>query len=174
MASWLSKLMDHAVDAQFRRDPRGRLVFVPFSLKKKCYFVDSKSDEEKIRALVKMYKSANQMMSLLTYPIIVVPGLILERYAEPLPWEYRMRIDIGIPVFFWLVLGGVAWMNWSLYMRAIPSFTSPLAEAGSDVKAGLQPITLRPWRPLLIVCAVCLIFAGLGIFALVARSPICR
>jgi len=174
MASWFSKLIDSAVDAQFRRDPTGRLVFVPFGLKKKCYFVDSKSDEEKIRALYKMYWSAAQLISLLTYPIIIFPGLLLEDYAGLGPWEHRMKIEIGIPLFFLLVLCGLSLMLWGLYKGAIPSFTSSLIEAGPDVKAELRPIILRSRRPLLVVCAVCLVLVGLGVVALVARSPICR
>ena len=174
MTSWFSKLMDYAVDSQFRKDRSGRLVFVPFSLKRKCYFVDSKSDEEKIRALVKMYRSAIQLISLLMYPIIMFSGLILEDYAGVSPRELRMKIAIGIPLFFWLVLGGLAWMIWSLYKGAIPSFTSSLVEAGPDVKAELRTITPRPRRLLLVISAVCLVLVGLGLFALVARSPICR
>ena len=57
MISLFSRTMDRAVDLQFRKDPGGRLVFLPFGPRKKAYFVDSKSDEEKIRAFVKMYRS---------------------------------------------------------------------------------------------------------------------
>jgi len=64
-----TKAMDRQVDRQFRKDPNGRLVFLTFDSKGndffadfflpigsrgKAYFVDSNSDEEKIRAFVKM------------------------------------------------------------------------------------------------------------------------
>ncbi len=71
MIPLLSKVLDTAVDRQFRKDPSGRLVFVPFSLKRKCYFVDSKADEEKIRALVRMYRSMTTVLPLVIYPIII-------------------------------------------------------------------------------------------------------
>jgi hypothetical protein len=74
MISLFSRAMDYAVDAHFRKDPSGHLVFFPF--KGKAYFVDSKSDEEKIRAFVKMFRSAIMLISLLTYPSIAVPAFI--------------------------------------------------------------------------------------------------
>ncbi len=41
-------LMNRLADVHFGKEPSGRLVFVPFTLRGKCYFVDSKADEEKI------------------------------------------------------------------------------------------------------------------------------
>ena len=73
--------METAVDRQFRKDRGGRLVFIPVSLKRKCYFVDSREDEEKIRALVKGYRSPTTLITFLTYPCLIIPGLILEDYA---------------------------------------------------------------------------------------------
>jgi hypothetical protein len=49
-------LMTRVADAHFRKDPNGRLVFIPFTRRGKCYVVDSKADEEKIRAFVNMYR----------------------------------------------------------------------------------------------------------------------
>ena len=46
MISPFSRMMDDAVDTHFMKDRSGRSVFIPFGLKRKCYFVDSKSDEE--------------------------------------------------------------------------------------------------------------------------------
>src|SRR5271166_5078645 len=47
MISIFANAMDRHVDGHFMKDPSGRLVFLPFGLKKQAYFVDSKSDEEK-------------------------------------------------------------------------------------------------------------------------------
>src|SRR5580700_4227817 len=115
MISPFSRMMDYAVEAHFRKDRNGRLVFIPFSLKKKCYFVDSKSDEEKIRAFVKMYRSATQLITFLIYPSALVPGLILEDYAGLTPRGHRFAIAFGIPLFFSLVLGALVWMLWRSY-----------------------------------------------------------
>src|SRR5882762_4046650 len=134
MISLFSRMMDYAVESHFGKDRSGRSVFIPFSRKGKCYFVDSKSDEEKIRALVKMFRSAVQLISFLTYPSLFVPGLILEGYAGLRPRGHRLAIAFGIPLFFWLILGALAWMLWSLYKGAIPSFTSSLSEVGPEIK----------------------------------------
>src|SRR6266404_5340538 len=92
MFSPFSRMMDYAVDAHFRKDHSGRLVFVPFSLQRKCYFVDAKSDAEKIRAFVRMYRSVFQLISFLTYPSFIFPALILEDYAGLTPRGHRFAI----------------------------------------------------------------------------------
>jgi hypothetical protein len=145
-----SKMMDYAVDTQFRKDQSGRLVFIPFTRKGKCYFVDSKSDEEKIRAFVKMFRSAVQLISFLLYPSLFVPGLILDDYAGLSPREHRLAIAFGIPLFFAVVLGALGWKLWSLYKGAIPALTASLSEVGPDVKGQLRALSQRSRRlPLL-------------------------
>jgi hypothetical protein len=167
MISPFSKLMDSAVEVHFRKDRSGRLVFIPFSLKRKCYFVDSKSDEEKIRALVKMYRSATTLIIFLTSPCLFVPGLILEDYAGLTPRGHRLMIAFGIPLFFWLILMALLWMLWSLYKGAIPNLTSSLIEVGPDLKVQLSAIIQPPWRLslivtafLLLICVALLAFLG--------------
>lgn len=144
MISPFSELMDYAVEAHFRKDRSGRVVFIPFSPKRKGYFVDSKSDEEKIRAFVRMYRSATTLITFLTSPILFVPVFILEDYGGLTPRGHRLAITFGIPLFFWLVLIALAWMVWRLYKGAVPSFTSSLSEAGPDVMGQLSEISPRP------------------------------
>jgi hypothetical protein len=67
-------LMNRLADAHFRKDPNGRLVFIPFTRRGKCYFVDSKADQEKIRAFVNMYRIPNTLISFLMAPMVMVPG----------------------------------------------------------------------------------------------------
>jgi hypothetical protein len=100
MISLFSRMMDYAVESHFRKDRSGRLVFIPFIRKRKCYFVDSKSDEEKIRALVEMFRSAVQLISFLTFPSVIVPALILDDYAGMSPRGHRLTIALGIPFSF--------------------------------------------------------------------------
>jgi hypothetical protein len=165
MISPFSRMMDYAVEAQFRKDQSGRLVFIPFSPKRKCYFVDSKSDEEKIRAFVRMYRSASALISFLLYPSAMVPGLILEDYAGLSPRGHRLAIALGIPLFFALVLIALVWMLWSLYKGAIPSLTSSLSEVGPDVMGQLSKIPRPPWRLPLLFVGASLLLIGLGLLA---------
>jgi len=165
MISLFSKMMDRAVDANFRKDQSGRLVFIPSGPKRKGYFVDSKSNEEKIRALVKMYRSATTVITFLTFPSIFVPALILDDYAGLTPRGHRLAIALGIPLFFWLVLVSLVWMLWRLYKAAIPSLTSSLGEVGPDAMGQLREISQPSRRlPLLVVTA----FLALIVLALFA------
>jgi hypothetical protein len=151
MISPFSRMMDYVVEIHFMKDRSGRLVFVPFGPKRKCYFVDSKSDEEKIRALVRMFRSLSHLIGFLVYPSIFFPGLILEDFAGLTPRGHRMAIAMVIPLFFSLVLIALLCMVWSLYKGAIPSLTSSLIEVGPDVKGQLREISQRSWRPALLL-----------------------
>jgi hypothetical protein len=161
-----SKMMDYAVDTHFRKDPSGRLVFIPFTPKRQCYFVDSKSDEEKIRPFVRMFRSAVQMISFLTYPSLFVPGLILDDYAGLSPRRHRLGIAFGIPLFFALVLGALTWMLWSSYKGAIPALTASLSEVGPDVKGQLCEVSRSRRLPVLFAAASVLLVV-LALFAFV-------
>jgi hypothetical protein len=165
MLSLFSRMMDYAVESHFGKDRSGRLVFTP---KGKCYFVDSKSDEEKIRALVKMFRSAMQMISFMTYPSLFVPGLILEDYAGLSPRGHRLAIALGIPFFFCLVLGALAWMLWSLYKGAIPSLTSSMSEVGPEINGQLVGISHPPRPGVLLSVLAGLLLIVLALFAFLA------
>jgi hypothetical protein len=155
MISLFSKAMEYAVDAHFRKDPSGRLVFFPFTSKGKAYFVDSKSDEEKIRSFVKMFRSAIALVSLLTYPSLFVPAFILEDYGGLSPKQHRLEIALGIPLFFWLALATLAWMLWGVYKEAVPGLTASLREVAPDVRRQLTEAS--PSRLPVLLC----LFAGL-------------
>ncbi|HMD09739.1 MAG TPA: hypothetical protein VKH63_19565 [Candidatus Acidoferrum sp.] len=167
MIPLVSRMMDAAADNHFMKDRTGRLVFVPTSLRRRCYFVDSKADEEKIRALVRMFRSAIAVIPLVTYPIMAVPGLILENYGGLSPRGHRLTIALGIPLFLWLVLTGFIWMLWSLYKGVIPGLTASLREVGPDVMGELREFSRRVQHPiLLVVCG--LLMLGLTLFAFLA------
>jgi len=170
MISLFSRMMDHAVETHFMKDRSGRLVFVPFGLKRKCYFVDSKSDEEKIRAFVRMYRSLNQLVAFLGYPSVFIPGLVLEDLAGLSPRGHRFAIAFGIPLIFLLVLIALLWMLWSLYKGAIPSLTSSLTEVGPDLKGQLSEISQRSWRLPLLVAGAFFLLMAFALFAILAAS----
>ena len=162
-------LMNRVVDGQFRKDPSGRLVFIPFTRRGKCYFVDSKADEEKIRAFVKMYRIPNTVISLLLCPMVMAPALILEDYGELTPRAHRLTIALGISGFFWLSLIALTLMLWLVYKAVVPGLTTSMSEVGSEIKAQLG--ALSPERPglrrIALVCLVAgLILLGLALFAL--------
>ena len=167
MISMFSRMMDRAVDAtNFRKDPSGRSVFIPSGPKGKGYFVDSKSDEEKIRALVKMYRTTTTVITFLTSPSIFVPALILDDLAGITPREHRLAIAFGVPLLFWLVLVSLVLMLWGLYKAAIPSLTSSLSEVGPDLMGQLREVSKPAQRLPLLVIGACFVLIALAIFAL--------
>jgi len=151
-----SGVMDRAVDCQFRKDRSGRLVFIPFTLKGKCYFVDSKSDEEKLRGFVKLFRSTLTLISWLSFPSIYIPGLILDDFAGLTPRGHRLAIALGVPLFFWAILGVLAFMLWFVYKGTVPNMTASLGEVGPELKGQLREISGRPGRVALGVSLACL------------------
>jgi hypothetical protein len=168
MISPFSRMMDYVVETHFMKDRSGRLVFVPFDPKRKCYFVDSKSNEEKIRALVRMFRSLNQLISFLGFPSVFIPALILEDFAGLTPRGHRMTIALGIPLFFSLVLIALLCMVWSLYKGAIPSLTSSLIEVGPEVKGQLREISQKSWRPALLLATCYFLLMVFTLFVILA------
>jgi hypothetical protein len=161
-----TKAMDRHVERQFRKDPNGRLVFLPFGSKRNAYFVDSKSDEEKIRAFVKMYRSAGTLISWLAYLNFYVWILSFNTGAN------RATTEIAIVSFLFLVLLLSVWMLWGLYKQTVPAFTSSLSEVGLDLKSQLSEISLPPRRPRGL--ALVSLFAGivlLGIALIFLTQP---
>ena len=162
-------LMDRLADIQFRKDAGGRLIFIPFSRKGKCYFVDSKADEEKVRAFVKLYRIPNTLISVLMTPMVMVPGLILEDYGGLTPRAHRLTIALAVSGFFWLSLVALALMLWFVYKAAVPGLTASLSEVAPEIKAQLRASSSeqRGLRRVLLVCLLAaLILLGLALVAL--------
>jgi hypothetical protein len=165
MISWMKQL----ADVHFRKDPGGRLVFIPFTRRGKCYFVDSKADEEKIRAFVNMYRIPNTLISLLISPMVMVPGLILEDYGGLAPRAHRLTIALGISGFFWLSFVALALMLWVVYKTAVPGLTASLSEVAPEIKAQLSATSpeQRGRRRVALVCLLAgLILLGLALVVL--------
>jgi hypothetical protein len=162
-------LMNCLADVQFGKDPSGRLVFVPFTRRGKCYFVDSKADEEKVRAFVAMYRIPNAVISLLLCPIVMVPALVLEDYGGLTPRAHRLTIALGISGFVWVCFIALGVMLWVVYRATVPGLTASLSEVGPEVKAQLQAVSPQQRRRQLIalVCVLAgLILLVLALFAL--------
>ena len=164
-------LMNRLADVHFRKEPSGRLVFVPFTLRGKCYFVDSKADEEKVRAFVKMYRIPNTLISFLITPMVMVPGLILEDYGRLTPRAHRLTMALGISGFFWLSFVALGLMLWVVYRATVRGLTASLSEVGPEIKAQLSAISpqQRGLRRIALVCLLAgLILLGLALIALTA------
>jgi len=159
-----TRAMDRHVDRQFQKDPSGRLVFLPSG---KAYFVDSKSDEEKIRAFVKMYRSAGALISWLVY---------LSFYAWIGSFDtgaHRWTTEVGISSLFSLLFLLSLWMLWSLYKKTVPAFTSSLSEVGPDLKGQLSEISppSRRLRGLALVSLFAgIVLLGIGLILVTRQS----
>jgi lysylphosphatidylglycerol synthetase-like protein (DUF2156 family) len=170
MIPFFSKVIDAAVDRRFTKDRSGRLVFIPLGLKQKCYFVDSKADEEKIRALVRMFQSAIAVIPLVTYPIAAFPGLILEDHGGLSPRGHRLTIALGIPLFLFVVLALFMWMLWSLYKKAIPGLTASLSEVGPDVRSDLRRASQPMQRSMALIAAGLIVVLAVLVFLVSYRK----
>jgi len=166
MNSLFSKAMDYHVEAQFRKDPSGRLVFLPTGVRGKAYFVDSQSDEDKIRSFLKMYRSAFAIVSLLVFPSIYLPGFVLNFCRMPL--RSKLETNAGTTTFFLLLFGALMFLLWSVYKETVPGFTASLSEVGPDRKGQLSEISPQPRRVqrlALVVLGVSTLLLGLMVLA---------
>lgn len=153
-----TKAMDRQVDAQFQKDPSGRLVFLPSGRKGKAYFVESKSDEEKIRAFVKMYRGAGTL-------IYWVQNLCFLAWIESFTTSaHRWTTEVGIASFFIFVFLLAVWVLWRLYKQTVPTFTASLSEVGPDLRDQLTDVCPPPQRLRVLVLAS--LFAGVVILGL--------
>jgi hypothetical protein len=162
-------LMNRLADVHFRKEPSGRLVFIPFTRRGKCYFVDSKADEEKVRAFVNMYRIPNTLISCLMTPMVMVPALILEDYGGLSPRAHRLTMALGVSGFFWLSFIALGLMLWVVYRAAVPGLTASLSEVAPEIKAQLSAISPQQQglRRVALVCLLTgLILLGLSLVAL--------
>jgi hypothetical protein len=166
MIALFSKAMEYHVEAQFRKDPSGRLVFLPFGSRKKGYFVDAQPDEEKIRSFLKMYRSASALINLLIFPSIYLPGVVLNFCGMPL--RSKLETIAGTSLFFVLLFAAVIFMLWGVYRETVPGLTSSLTEIGPDLTGQLREISLGP-RPLQ-RAALWFLLAGTVILVLVIMA----
>jgi hypothetical protein len=115
MPSPFARLLDFAESAQFRKDSSGRMVFLPLISKGQGFFVDSLSDEEKLRALVRLYRGANVLLgllwSLLNYLAVLAPGSISSYYRGEVPLHAKLTAVAwvaSISLVFYGVADGAA------------------------------------------------------------------
>ena len=171
MISPFSKIMDCHVEAHFRKDPSGRLVFLPFGSKKKGYYVDSKADEEKIKAFVRMYRSAGVLLSWMSFPSMYVPGFLVTSYGSANSIRTKLEAVAGTSLFSLSVFLALFWMLWGVYKQAIPGLTSSLSEVGPELKGQLRKVSegQQPLRRVALMCILGILLLMGGLFLATSR-----
>jgi len=168
MISPFARLVDYAVGSHFRTDSRGRVVFLSLISKGQRYFVDSKADEEKLRALVGMYRGANLILTLLCYLAIIAPTSIgYNLYAGAIPLRTKLKTAAGTGLFWMLFFGACAWMLWGLYKKAVVKFTYGMKEVGPGDVAQLSKAPAGARRAALLFLLAGSILVGFGLLAAV-------
>jgi hypothetical protein len=174
MPSPFARLLDFAVAAQFRKDSSGRTVFLPLITKHEAYFVDSSSDEEKLRALVRMYRGANMLLgllwSLLNYLAVLAPGSISSYYGGMVPLRAKLTAVAWVAAISLVFYGTAAWGVWSLYKKAIESFTHALPQASPEAIRQLPAAFRGPQRVALAVLGAGVILIAIAVLAAVQHA----
>jgi hypothetical protein len=174
MPSPFAKFLDFAVVAHFRHDSRGRTVFLPLITKDEAYFVDSPADDQKLRALVRLYRGSsaalNFMWSLLNFIAVLAPGSISSYYNGVVPLRDKLLAIAWVAVPSLLFWGAAAWGIWSLYKQAIKIFTQALPVAGPAVFAQLVPAERRPQRVALVVLGAACILVAIAVMVAVQHT----
>jgi hypothetical protein len=171
MISPFARLVDYAVAFHFKKDPSGRLVFLPLISKGQGYFVDSKSDEEKLRTFVKMYRSANLLLTLLCYLVILAPtSLGYNLYAGAIPMRTKLMTAVGTGLFWVLCYGASAWTLWNLYKKTIKNFTYQLAVVAPEIVGQVSEASSGRRRRALLVVFVVTIIIGLALLVAVQHA----
>ena len=171
MISPFARLVDYAVASHFRTDSKGRVVFLSLISKGQRYFVDSKADEEKLRALVGMYRGANLILTMLFYLAIMAPtSLGYNLYAGAIPLRTKLMTAVGTGLFVLLCFGASAWMLWALYKRAVIKFTYAMKEVGPGDAAQLSNAPQGSLRTALLFLLAGAIVLGFALFVAVQNA----
>jgi hypothetical protein len=171
MVSPFSSMMDYVVEQHFRKDPSGRSVFLPLVCRGQGYFVDSKADEEKIRAFVRMYRSAATLIAVLGPMGIYAWGWNPIFHVGPNPLRNRV-VALGESSLAYLVIYvGWAWLLWSVYKKTVPIFTSSLSQVEPGAIAGLTKVSHRNQRVALVFLFAGLALAAFGILGATQYKP---
>jgi hypothetical protein len=174
MPSPSGKMLEYTVSWQFRQDSGGRTVFLPLISKDEGYFVDSHSDEDKLRALVKLYRGAaaalNLMWSLLNFLAVLAPGSISSFYGGMVPLRDKLIATAWVAALSLLFWGSPAWVLWALYKQAIKTFTHALPQASPELIRRLPAISRRPQRVGLVVLGAVTILAAIAVLLAVQHA----
>lgn len=170
-------MFNQAAEALFRKDAHGRLIFLPLGPRKTAYYIDSPSDEQKLKALAKLQVAATMFFNL---------GGFLVSYALAATWNtlYFSHLPVSIEAralrtgAVYLISAAVIQFTpilviQKLYQRSLRDICATLPPADPASIAQLGDIWKPYWRRVLIALAVGLVLMGV-VFAAVARRQVRR
>jgi len=146
------------------------MVFLPLITKRESYFVDSPSDEEELRALVRMYRGANMLLGLLNYLAVLAPGSISSYYGGMVPLRAKLTAVAWVASISLVFYGTAAWGVWSLYKKAIQSFTHALPQASPEAIRQLPAVSRGSQRVALVVLCAGVILIAIALLATVQHA----
>jgi hypothetical protein len=164
LSAWIAQL----VDAHFRKDLSGRLVFLPYGRRRAGYYLDSASDQQKVKALVAIYAVASILFQLLgsTSSLIITLGASSDH-----PGPLAGRLEFGLIIYI-ISAFAFQWLPmlllWRLYRSLLPEVCSSLLVVNSESMDNLQTIPNPMRRRGLIVASFGLLLM-LAILFLVSR-----
>jgi len=164
LSAWIEQL----VNAHCRKDSSGRLVFLPYGRRRAGYYLDSASDQQKVKALVAMYAVASILFQLLgsTSSLIITLGASSDH-----PGSRAGKLEFGL-ILYIISAFAFQWLPmlllWRLYRSFLPEVCSSLQAVGSESMDNLQTIPNPIRRQGLIVASFGLLLM-LGILFLVSR-----
>ena len=171
MVSLFSRMMDSVVELHFRKDVSGRSVFLPMVRRGQGYFVDSPADEEKIRAFVKMYRSAAMLLILVGTLGFYAWGWSPVFYAGSNPLKNRLTALVGSSLVFMVIYIGSALLLWGIYKRTVGTLTASLREVGPGGVAQLYNASQRKQRMVLGLLLAGSVLLVCGIWGAVQYRP---
>jgi branched-subunit amino acid transport protein AzlD len=160
----ISQWIDQAMAPRFRKDASGRSVFVPFGPRKDGYYVDTASDEQKLRAFVKLHTVAAALMNLMGSigSLAFAQALMFDRnYSAPLARQLEKFLAVYvIAVLVLYILPALA--LWKSYRGLIPELCASLTTVGPEQIRQMEQAS-PPFRRRLIIVAVGLMLVGLAV-----------
>jgi hypothetical protein len=168
-----SKLKVGFSDLYFQREGTGRWIFLPFGLKGKCYFVDSKSDEEKIRAFIRTYCGVYLLFFVIWTEICVFAWRTYGWNRAPAGRTGVMYLVASFLVYG-LAFNAPILVLQRIYRRKISRLTASLLEAEAETKRQLRHVFIgRRRRVLIRLALMCssalLLLLGLMLFLIGGR-----
>lgn len=168
-------MFNQAAEALFRKDASGRLIFLPRGPRKTGYYIDAPSDEQKIKALVKLQLVAVMFFNLTGF---------LGSYALAATWEslYFIHLPISLEAralrvgAVYLISAAVIQFTpilvvQKIYQRSLREICSTLQPAEPGSFGQLSEVS-KPYRQrVLVVLAVTMMLMGV-LFAAVAGRQV--
>jgi hypothetical protein len=163
-SGWIGQL----VNARCRRDPGGRLVFLPQGRRKPGYYLDSDADYQKVKAPVAIYTLASMLFQVLgsTAAIVIAIGASTDHpasLANKLEFVLMLYV-LSAFTLQWLPM----WLLWRLYRALLPELCASLQPIPPESMSDLQTLP-NPMRRGSLIVVVLALFVMAVILFLVSR-----